>query len=597
MAGCSTKAILVNCCPDRRPSTTTFDQRKNNLLSSFQPFMGELQKLHMKIQVPGGMIKKTTMDILDHFTNSVFKFIDHPSLPSQSNFAPVEEMGEAVCIHDVQGTIPNGFPEGVYVRNGPNPLFGGFKSTKSIFGRSSHIWVEGEGMLHALYFKKESDGKWRVSYNNKHVETDTLKMEKQKNKPSFLPAIEGDSLAILSAYLLNLMRFGTVNKLLSNTSIFEHSGKFYAAAENHLPQEIDIQTLNTLGTWEVDKSWNRPFTAHPKKAPGSGELVMMGVNAMKPFFEIGIIEADGSKLVHKADLKFERCSLCHDIGVTLRYNVILDFPLTVDIKRLANGGPLIKYDRDGYARIGVMPRYGDADSVRWFEVETCCVFHIINTFEDGDEVIMRAFRANDSIIPGPDLGLNKFEWFSSRFKSYESDTNFSSDESFFSRAYEWRLNMKNGEVRERYLTGTTVSMDFPMINENFLGVKNKYGYAQIVDLEASSVTGMAKYGGLVKLHLEERRLSSMDEKQDYLEMECHKFPENTFCTGAAFVPKPGGLEEDDGWVITFVHDEHLNISSVIVLDAQKFSSEPVAIITLPCRVPYGFHGAFMSLIS
>ena len=33
-----------------------------------------------------------------------------------------------------------------------------------------------------------------------------------------------------------------------------------------------------------------------------------------------------------------------------------------------------------------MPRYGDADSVSWFEVETCCVFHIINTFEDGDEV-------------------------------------------------------------------------------------------------------------------------------------------------------------------------------------------------------------------
>jgi hypothetical protein len=35
------------------------------------------------------------------------------------------------------------------------------------------------------------------------VETETLKLEKQRNKPSFLPAIEGDSPAILSAYLLN----------------------------------------------------------------------------------------------------------------------------------------------------------------------------------------------------------------------------------------------------------------------------------------------------------------------------------------------------------------------------------------------------------
>nr|GEZ87845.1 carotenoid 9,10(9',10')-cleavage dioxygenase 1-like [Tanacetum cinerariifolium] len=273
----------------------------------------------------------------------------------------VDEIGEAVHVDDVQGMIPNGFPEGVYIRNGSNPLFGGLKSTKSIFGKSSHTWVEGEGMLHALYFKKERDGKWSVCYNNKHVETDTFKVEKQRDKPSFLPALEGDSYAILIGYLLNVMRFGTVNKLLSNTSVFEHSGKYYAIAENHLPQEVDIRTLKTLGQWDFSESWNRPFTSHPKKTPGSGELLIMGVDAMKPFFEIGIMSADGSKLVHKADLEFKRCTLCHDIGVTMRYNVILDFPLTLDIKRLANGGPLMKYDKYGYASIGVMPRYGDAN--------------------------------------------------------------------------------------------------------------------------------------------------------------------------------------------------------------------------------------------
>jgi carotenoid cleavage dioxygenase-like enzyme len=66
--------------------------------------------------------------------------------------------------------------------------------------------VEGEGMLHALYFNKDSDGRWNVVYNNRHVETETFKLEKQRNKPSFLPAIEGDSPAIVSAYLLNLVR-------------------------------------------------------------------------------------------------------------------------------------------------------------------------------------------------------------------------------------------------------------------------------------------------------------------------------------------------------------------------------------------------------
>lgn len=40
------------------------------------------------------------------------------------------------------------------------------------------------------------------------------------------------------------------------------------------------------------------------------------------------------------------------------------------------------------------------------------------------------------------------------------------------------------------------------------------------------------------------------------------FGKNTFGTGAAFVPKEGGAEEDDGWVITFAHNEDTNISQV-----------------------------------
>lgn len=42
------------------------------------------------------------------------------------------------------------------------------------------------------------------------------------------------------------------------------------------------------------------------------------------------------------------------------------------------------------------------------------------------------------------------------------------------------------------------------------------------------------------------------------------FENNTFCTGAAFVPAKGGLEEDDGWIITFVHKEDTNISQVLI---------------------------------
>ncbi|CAK7353228.1 unnamed protein product [Dovyalis caffra] len=563
MASSSHLAFQVKCCIQRPSVSENFHNLKTSLSSFIKPFFVELEQLSMQIDV-SKTVKNTCLRLLDVFVDSMFEFVDQPLLPSQRNFAPVDELQEAVVVTSIEGKVPSDFPEGEYIRNGSNPLFGGLKSTVSMFGRSSHIWVEGEGMLHALYFDKVSDGSWTVTYNNKYVEIETFKLEKQRNKPSFLPAIEGTSTTILSAYLLNLV------------------GKYYSVAENHVPQEINIFTLDTSGNWDVNGAWNRPFTNHPKRAPEIGELVIMGVDARKPFMELGIVSADGKRLVHKVDLKFNRCSLSHDIRVTQRYNVIMDFPLTIDLHRLLKGGPLIKFNKSEYTRIGIMSRYGDVDSIKWFHV------------------VVRACKALDSIIPGPDMGLNKFKWFSSRLKHVESIDEYTDSEegSLFTRCYEWRLNMETEDVKERYLTGTEFSMDFPMINRDFTGVKNKYGYTQVTDSSASSDSGMAKYGSLAKLYFEEPKTDKTNPKEgqseELIKVEYHKFEQNTFCTGAAFVPKLGSQEDDDGWIITFVHNEDTNMSKAYIIDTKKFTSEPVAKIALPCRVLYGFHGAFMT---
>ena len=58
------------------------------------------------------------------------------------------------------------------------------------------------------------------------------------------------------------------------------------------------------------------------------------------------------------------------------------------------------------------------------------------------------------------------------------------------RPYEWRLNMQTGEVKERNLTTETeLSMDFPMINPNFIGLKNTFGYTQVVDTVPRTTSG------------------------------------------------------------------------------------------------------------
>nr|GMD45996.1 carotenoid 9,10(9',10')-cleavage dioxygenase 1-like [Ipomoea batatas] len=549
---------LMRCSLER---SSSIPKKSNNLIST-------LLSSSFKHNVPTSL-KETCVRLLDAFVDLVYEFKDQPWLPSQANFAPVEEREEAITVYNIQGIIPYDFPEGVYLRNGfpiteklvskirsfdhstllllhyfrtfrnfdhfegsanfapvesrgkklllytqytriipydflrvftseiwrANPIFGGLKIAESIFGKSSQLWVEGEGMIHALYFNKDSNGHWTVSYNNKLVQTGTFQVEKHRKRPAFLPTVEGDPLAVLSAIILNSWRFGKLTKEYANTNCFMHSGRVYAITENHLPFEIDISTLQTLGSWDVNGGWTRPFTSHAKKAPSSGELVTMGFDPQKPFFEVGVISADGKKVVHKADLKFNRCTFCHEIGVTLRYNVILDFPIMLDARVLIKGNSFIKYDSKEFARIGVMPRYGDADSVTWFEVEPCVVFHIINCYEEDNE------GSDESSVEGL----------------------------FFTRVHEWRLNIKSGEVKSRFLTGSQC---------------------------------MAKYGGIAKLYLEE------GEGEELIKVEYHMLPQNTFCTGAVFVAKAGGNEEDDGWIVTFVHDENTNKSQPLLRELQ-----------------------------
>jgi carotenoid cleavage dioxygenase len=41
-----------------------------------------------------------------------------------------------------------------------------------------------------------------------------------------------------------------------------------------------------------------------------------------------------------------------------------------------------------------------------------------------------------------------------------------------------------------------------------------------------------------------------------------------------------------------ITEKHGSCPQVYIIDAKRFSDEPIAKITLPQRVPYGFHGNY-----
>jgi carotenoid cleavage dioxygenase-like enzyme len=61
-----------------------------------------------------------------------------------------------------------------------------------------------------------------------------------------------------------------------------------------------------------------------------------------------------------------------------------------------------------------------------------------------------------------------------------------------------------------------------------------------------------------------------------------------------FVARRDGTAEDDGWLMTFVHDDNTGGAELAVWDAQDFARGYVAQVPLPQRVPFGFHGNWVS---
>ncbi|MCH1922056.1 carotenoid oxygenase family protein, partial [Shewanella sp. A3A] len=56
----------------------------------------------------------------------------------------------------------------------------------------------------------------------------------------------------------------------------------------------------------------------------------------------------------------------------------------------------------------------------------------------------------------------------------------------------------------------------------------------------------------------------------------------------------GNGNEDDGYLVCYVHDEATGENRFVVMDARSPDLEIVAEVQLPGRVPYGFHGLFVT---
>lgn len=60
-----------------------------------------------------------------------------------------------------------------------------------------------------------------------------------------------------------------------------------------------------------------------------------------------------------------------------------------------------------------------------------------------------------------------------------------------------------------------------------------------------------------------------------------------------FVPRPGGAEEDDGWLLVYVHNAAREATDVQVLSARAVEDGPIATLHLPVHAGLTFHGTWV----
>lgn len=432
----------------------------------------------------------------------------------------------------VEGELPAGL-SGIFARNGPNPQF---EPT------GAYHPFEGDGMVHALYFE---DGK--VRYRNRWIESAGLLAERKRGRACYGGVSE------FLATPQDVVEEAGMMKNNANTHFVRHAGRFLALMEAGKPTEM-TRELETIGEYDFAGALEGPMTAHPKIDPATGEMIFFGYSPIPPYLQYYIADASG-KIVHHEVIDIPTPVMMHDFVITANYTIFLDSPAVFDVEAMFKGEPGIRWEPELGTRLGVLPRWGSADQIRWFEVDTCNVVHFFNAWDHGDriEIYAPAFAS----MPG---GL--------RFDAPEQI-----EEPF---PYHWTIDLGAGTAKGEQTDDR--SGEFPRINDGLAGQRTRYLY----NSRARDWAFEFNFNGVIKYDIE------AGSSQEF------SYGGNETSGEHAFAPDPNGSAEDDGWLMSIVTDKITESSVLAVLDARDVAAGPIARIQIPRRVPIGFHANWIA---
>jgi carotenoid cleavage dioxygenase len=447
------------------------------------------------------------------------------------NYAPVTDEVTAFDL-PVIGELPADLA-GRYLRNGPNPA--------GPVDPSTHHWFIGDGMVHGIRLH-DGRAEW---YRNRYVGSSALSARRGH------PDIPGRN--------WNDSPFGP------NTNVGGFAGTTWAMVEaGSCPVELTYE-LETVGRNDFFGTLPGGFTAHPKLDPRTGEMHAMcyAWPQWMDHVQYVIVAPDG-RVRRTVDIPLPGMTMLHDISITERYAVVYDQPCTVDFDLAFAGRFPFRWNPDYGNRVGLLPRWvdavdggrreGEAGDMIWIDVPLGYSFHPLNAYDTADgRVVIDLCNYDvmfDQDILGPfgDPGLGRLE--------------------------RWELDPGARSAAITLIDATP--NEFPRHRGSLTGLPHRYGYC------ASPSKTLGDAWPTLKHDLQTGQRRVFDHGPGVAAGE------------PVFVSRPDPQSEDDGWLITFTHDQAKGSAEFVVLDAQDFDRGYVARVPLPQRVPFGFHGNWVS---
>ncbi|XVE99973.1 hypothetical protein REPUB_Repub03eG0246100 [Reevesia pubescens] len=398
--------------------------------------------------------------------------------------------------------------------------------------RGPYHLFDGDGKLHSL---RISHG--RATLCSRYVKTYKYTTERNQGSPvvpkffscfSSLPA--GLARGALFATRVIMGQYDPAKGIgLANTSLALFGNRLFALGESDLPYVVRLTSngdIETLGRHDFNGKLLANMTAHPNVDPDNGEAFAFRYGPIHAFPNYFYFTANGNKHTDVPITSMVHPSFHHDFAITKNYALFAD----IQMEMIFRGGYPMILDPEKVPRVGVIPRYAKNESeMRWFDVPGFNPLHVVNAWEEdnGNEIVTLApnIKSIEHFLERMDLILSMMEKVT--------------------------IDLKTGLVTRQPISSR--NLDMAMINPIIHSKKEQECTV------ASRMYEPGCYGG-----------------EPFF---VAKAPENS---GA-------DVEEDDGYLLSYVHNENTGESRFLVMDAKSPDLDIVATVKLPQRVPSGFH--------